>query len=141
MKTLIIDASVVAAAFFAEEHATIARKILSGAATLCAPDFITVEVASVIWKRHRRGEMESNEAMDLLADADGLPLMKTPASDLTDSALQLAMRTDRSIYDCLYLALAVRASGVMITADKRLVHAVAASPLKNHIAFLGDMSV
>ncbi len=139
MKTLIIDASVVAAAFFAEEHATAARKILSGTAKLFAPDFISVEIASVIWKRQRRGEIESTEAMDLLADADSLPLTKTPASDLTAFALQLAMRTDRSIYDCLYLALAVRTAGVMITADKRLVHALAASPLKIHISFLGDM--
>ena len=139
MKALIIDASVVAAALFAEEHATLARKILSGTAKLYAPDFITVEIATVIWKRYRRKEITTNEAMDLLTDADSLPVMKIPVSDLTASALQLAMRTDRSIYDCLYLALAVRTAGVMITVDQRLVHAVAASPLKSHIAFLGDM--
>ena len=138
MKTLITDASLIAAALFSEEHAAAARKILAGNANLHAPDFITVEIASVIWKRHRRGEIETQEAMDMLADVGLLPLIKTPDTDLTLSALQLAMRTDRSIYDCLYVALAVRAKGVLITADRRLVHALASSPLKSHIAWLGD---
>ena len=77
--------------------------------------------------------------MNLLTDADSFPVMKIPVSDLAGSALQLAMLTDRSIFDCLYMALAVRTAEVMITGYQRLVHAVAGSPLKSHFAFLGDM--
>src|SRR5579862_9826422 len=120
MSSFVIDASVVAAAIFGEEHALIAQRLLADAAELLAPDFITVEVANVIWKRHVRGEVDLTEAMDLFADVNRLPLSKTSATDLLRPALELALRLSRSVYDSLYLALAVQTSTIMITADRRL---------------------
>ena len=46
MKTCVIDASVVAAAFFQEEHAGAARTLLAGKHQLHAPDLIHAEVAN-----------------------------------------------------------------------------------------------
>ena len=36
------------------------------------------------------------------------------------------MATERSVYDCLYIALAIRYDAEMITADERLANSVAA---------------
>jgi len=138
MKTCVLDASVVAAAFFQEEHAGRARRLLAGGHVLQAPDLIYAELANVIWKRHSRGEIDHDEAGRLLADFRSLPLQITPCGDLVEAALALALRTGRSVYDCLYLALAVNTRSVLATADKRLVNALAGTPLARHIAWIGD---
>ena len=48
------------------------------------------------------------------------------------------MRTGRTVYDCLYLALAVQTKTAMVSADRRLVNALASGPLKEHVAWLGQ---
>ncbi len=136
MKACVIDASVVAAAFFQEPHATSAQEVLASDRPLHAPDLISAEFANVVWKRYRRGEITDEEAAQLMADFLRLPLQITPTGELADVALQLALRTGRTVYDCLYLALAIRTNSVLLTVDKRLVNALADGPLAKHVAAL-----
>ena len=138
MKTRVLDASVVAAAFFQEDHAERASRLLAGGGALHAPDLIYAELANVIWKRHNRGEIDPDEAGRLLADLRRLPLQITPCGDLVEAAMELALRTGRTVFDCLYLALAVRTKSIMVSADKRLVNALAGTPLAKHIAWIGN---
>ena len=138
MTACVVDASVAAAAFFQETHSDAARGLLSSGRALHAPDLIWAELANVIWKRYRLSEIDEAEASDLLADTLALPLRITPADELLEAALELAMRTGRTVYDCLYLALAVKTDTPMITANRRLVRALAAGPLKPHIVWIGD---
>lgn len=137
MKSMIIDASVVAAAFFPEKYSEAAREILLADAVLYAPDLIHAELASVVWKRYRRGEIDEEEAAGVLADMLDLPLEIIPSQELVPEALALAMQTDRTVYDCLYVALAVQKKTVMVSGDQRLVNSLAAGPLKNHVAWIG----
>lgn len=135
---IIVDASVIAAAFFQEEHAEAARALLVAGCKLHAPDLIYSEVANVIWKRHQRSEIDGDEAGQLLGDVMRLPLYITPSDRLVDAALCLAIATGRSVYDCLYLALAVKHKAFMVSADRRLVRSLAGSPLENHVAWIGE---
>jgi predicted nucleic acid-binding protein len=112
--------------------------VLTGGHALIAPDLNHAELANVIWKRHARGEIDEGEADRLLADVLALPLEITPCGDLIEAALELALRTGRSVYDCLYLALAVKTKTVLFSADKRLVNALAGTPLAKHVAWIGD---
>ena len=138
MKTCVLDASVVAVAFFQQDHADRAHRLLVGEHVLHAPDLIYAELANVIWKRHARGEIDPDEAVRLLADLRSLPLQITPCGDLVEAALELALRSGRSVYDCLYLALAVKTRSVLVSADKRLVNVLAGTPLAKHIAWIGS---
>ena len=138
MTTYVLDASTVAAAFFQEEHAGRAQGLLAGGHDLHAPDLIYAELANVIWKRHNRGQIDSDEAGDLLADIRGLPLRITSCGDLAEAALKLALRTGRSAYDCVYLALAVKERSVLATADKRLANTLADTPLAKHVLWIGN---
>jgi len=138
MKLCVIDASVAAAAFFPETYADAARALLGTNRELHAPDLIYAEVANVIWKRRRRGEIDEVEAAELLADFLGLPLRITPSEDILAPALELAIRTGRTVYDCLYLALAVMGKTVMVSTDKRFVNALAGGPLAKHVAWIGE---
>jgi len=49
-----------------------------------------------------------------------------PSRTLMTEALGIAFTYDRAVYDCLYVALAVRSKSQMITADERLANALAA---------------
>lgn len=137
MKTLVVDASVVAAAFFPEKHTETARTLLSSGGSFHAPDLIYAEIANVVWKRHRHGEIDDDEAAGLLTDMLDLPLEITPSEQLARVALELALQTGRTVYDCLYVALAVQKKAVMVSGDQRLVNALAGGPLKDHVVWLG----
>ena len=49
------------------------------------------------------------------------------------------MRSDRTVYDGLYVALAVKTDSVLVTVDKRLINALAGSPLEKYVEWLGDV--
>jgi predicted nucleic acid-binding protein len=137
MKPLVVDASVLAAAFFPEKRTEAAQKVLLSDRSLCAPDLIYAEVANVIWKRHRRGEVTDAEATELLSDMLNLPLEITASEQLVVSALALALRTNRTVYDCLYVVLAIQKESTMVSDDLRLVNALTTGPLKGRVAWLG----
>ncbi len=139
MKGFVVDASAVAAAFFQEPHAKAAESLLASGKKLHAPDLLAAELANVIWKRFGRNEIDAEEASQLLADFQSLPFVWTSSQDLIDTALELAIATGRTVYDCIYVALAVKTGCAMVTADKRLVNALANTPLGRHVTLLGDL--
>jgi len=139
MNRCILDASVIAAAFFKEQFQEHASTLLASDCSPMAPGIIISEVGNVIWKRFRRGEIDEEEADQLLVDFLRVPLQITPSEDLIESALPIAMRTDRTVYDSLYVALAVKTESVMITADKRLINALAGSSLEKYVQWLGNV--
>jgi len=138
MKAPVVDASVIAAAFFQEQFADAASALLASGQLLQAPDLVVAELANAIWKRRRRNEIDDAEAGELLDDFRILPLRITSSNELIESAFELALKTDRTVYDCLYLALAVETGSIMVSADKRLVNALAATPLEKHIVWIGE---
>jgi len=141
MNSYVVDAGIIAAAYFQEEHAVAAQAILSSAASLVAPDLIYAEVANVVWKRHGRGEIDAQEASALVADLIALPLEITPALSLVTSALELALRTGRTVYDSLYLALAINHKSILITTDRKLVRSLERTPLAKHVAWIGQTAL
>jgi predicted nucleic acid-binding protein len=48
-----------------------------------------------------------------------------PGEELLPDALEIAFAYDRSVYDSLYVALAIQFKTEMITADERLANALA----------------
>ena len=138
MRAAVIDASVVAAAFFPEMHSKAAQALLVSGRRLHAPDLLYSEVANVIWKRHCRGEIDRTDAVKLFSDIMELPLEIASSDQLVGPALELAMQTGRTVYDCLYVALAVEIKTVMISTDRRLVNSLTSGPLKDHVVWLGQ---
>lgn len=137
MKRATVDASLVGAAFFREPQALDARTILRSGAKLHAPDLIHAELGNVIWKRFARGEIVAGEARELVGDVLRLPLRISAAVGLLPDALELAMLTKCTVYDCLYVALAIRTDSVLLTCDRRLVNTLSRSPFARHVQALG----
>jgi predicted nucleic acid-binding protein len=139
MSVFVVDASVGIKWFVPESDAAAAQRLQNAAYQLHAPTFFDVEVANIVWKKVRRGELTRQEADAILAQLTQLPLTKHPEAPLIASAIDVADRTQRTVYDCLYLALAVRMQGRMVTADDRLVNSLTGTRWAGSIIRLADV--
>ncbi|MCC6492438.1 MAG: type II toxin-antitoxin system VapC family toxin [Pirellulales bacterium] len=133
MTTLVVDASVAAKWFFPEDYSAECRRLLAPQRNLLVPDLIWSEMGNIVWKRVRQGEVQPDEAARLIADFARMPLEVAPTQDLLPAAVELAIATDRTVYDCMYLALAIDRKCPVITADERFAHVLAATPWAKHV--------
>jgi predicted nucleic acid-binding protein len=101
----VVDASVIAAAFFLEELTEEARRFLLETPRLIAPDHLHAEIASVAAKKVWRGETSEELGAAACVALSGL-VATTPSAALAARAFELAARYRFSAYDGLYLALA-----------------------------------
>ncbi len=126
----VVDSSVVVKWFLKEpsrpEAVRLLRMYREQKIRLVAPALLMSEVCSVFCKRFRRGELTA----PAVGDAYRLLKLNAPVliadAESMDDAVRLALASGQAVYDCLYLALALRRRCEMITADTRF-HAVMAA--------------
>jgi predicted nucleic acid-binding protein len=94
---------------------------------LLAPDLLYAEIGSILWKKQSFQGFPEAHAHRILAQVQGYSISITPTAALLDDAYHLAISHSRTVYDSLYLALAAREGCRFVTADERLVNAVAAA--------------
>src|SRR6266516_4871280 len=119
MKKFVVDASVAVKWFVPEMHSAAAVRLIDPQIVVSAPDLIASEFANTLWKKVRRDEIQRDEAEEILTAFAALPLEIYPSSVFLASAFQLALTFDRTIYDSLYLALALARECPLITADRK----------------------
>lgn len=125
--TLVVDASVGLKWLVKEEHSGFAYAVLAGRDSLIAPPLFRVELASAVRKKIRLGELPAGTAQALVAEIADVPVFEMPTGALLLGAMSIALRFNRSIYDSLYVALALQERCALVTADRRLYDAVAPS--------------
>lgn len=133
----VVDASVAAKWFFPEADSDRALRLLSARCTLWAPDLVISVFGNLVWKRFRRGEVSEDEARAIIGDFLRFPLQIASGSSLATTALDLAMQTGRTVYDCLYLALAIRENGRLVTGNERFVNALSDGPFSRYVRGIG----
>lgn len=138
MKRVVVDASVAIKWFVPEIHSDAAARLLEPGLSLCAPDLILAELGNVVWKKKRRGELTPEKASEILMAFIRFDVDIQPSDRLVPAALMLASALDRTVYDTLYLTLAIARDGVLITADRRFHLAVTESGLGSYIGWIED---
>ena len=88
---------------------------------LLVPDLCWLEITSVLSRQISRALLTAEEAADLLAELQRLPLRTMASMDLCPSVLQLSQVQRISVYYATYLALALRYGAILLTADQQLV--------------------
>lgn len=122
--TLVVDASV-AAKWLVEEDGSEQAAALRGRA-MAAPSLIRAEVANLLATLARRGAIAARDAAESFALFQTAPLrIVEPDDALERAALDLALALAHPVYDCLYLALAIRLDATLVTADRRFARAAA----------------
>ena len=126
-ESFVLDCSVAAKWVFPEQGSEAALKFFERYAAreivLIAPDLLLAEFASLVTKRVRRKQLSSQQALE------GFQLMVRVAPRLYHMrprilpALELSIRRQLSLWDCVYLALALEHGCPVVTADQRLFRA------------------
>ena len=125
--TFVLDCSVAAKWILPEPGRAPALELFeryaSGQVLLIAPDILLAEFASLVAKRNRRKQISAGQAHDAFS------LMTKSAPKLFDTrprlsrALDLSLQYQLSLWDCVYLALALEHDCPVLTADLRLFRA------------------
>ena len=139
MTSFVVDASVAVKWVVAEIHFESARRLLERDYNLLVPDFFFAEVANVFWKRVRRGEDSADDANVAIKAIRSQPLQVCPSPGLMSRAFRMAIQTQRAVYDCVYLTLAVEYQCQMATADEKLFNALQQDPLAAHLCWIEDL--
>jgi predicted nucleic acid-binding protein len=134
---LVVDASVAIKWAVDEDQHALARALMRHD-ELVAPDFAMFEIANILWKKVRLGEVGREQASAALPGIRRVFARLVPASTLVDRALGLAIELKHPVYDCLYLAAAEAEAADVVTADKRFVAAVADTPYAARLLLLRD---
>ncbi|GBC93802.1 hypothetical protein HRbin15_02304 [bacterium HR15] len=137
MREIVVDASVVMKWIISEEHSSEARLLLTSDGSdhehnlfLIAPDVMLAEVAHGLRRLVSRGVVNPAQAESLFdfvlvhapVELFGIygDEQYDPQGSMVRDALQLANRYLCSLYDALYICLALKRSAGFVTADLKL---------------------
>ena len=124
----VVDASVGVKWVLREEHSETAQKLLHGNNRLIVPNLFYIEVGNVLWRRVGSGDITEEQGKRYLNRILAIPLDVIHDEDSIVDAYLIARETGRAVYDSLYLALSIRESVQVITADKRFYNALTSHP-------------
>jgi len=138
VKGCVLDASVVVKWFLDEDGSEAARALRSSEPTVSAPHLLFLEVANVLWKYARKGLLDVETGAEILLALEEAPIEWHEDVALFREAYGLATELGRTVYDSLYLALAVRRDLTLVTAVRKFYDAVHASRLAASIVWIED---
>jgi len=133
LNRLVLDASVAikwampsAREPLTNESVQLLKRYVDAEVEFIVPDVFWAEVGNVLWKGTRQRRWRQSEAEVVAADMRARDFATVSSLILMPEALRIAFAYDRSIYDSLYVALAIQSKAELITADERLANALAA---------------
>jgi predicted nucleic acid-binding protein len=129
----VLDASVAAKWFLPRAGETntaealqLLRDYSTGAVDLTVPDLFWPEFGNILWKAVRPGRISRRSAEEAILSLERQQISTAPTAKLLADAFAIAASFDRTVYDAVYVALAIASDAPLLTADERLVNALAA---------------
>jgi predicted nucleic acid-binding protein len=129
---IVVDASVAAKWFLpaagetlADEARGLLHRYASGQIRLIVPDVFWAEFANILWKAARQGRWTKDAADTAIAAMKDRNLPTVPSLALLEAAFTIAITFQRSVYDSLYVALAISSKAELLTADEKLARVLA----------------
>lgn len=138
---IVVDANVSLKWFVPEAGMSEAMSVLRSGRKLVAPAIIKEEVISGLIRRVRREELSAGEAREGVAE--WLQELRNETVHLIDDeqllveAAEIGFEIKHPLFDCLYLALALRLNVPLVTADESFFDR--ASTLSKNVFWLKDI--
>ena len=133
--TIVVDASVALKWVLPENGSDVALALRSQ--SLAAPSHWLIEAGNALWRYVQTNRIPVADAVLSLRELAGAPVISVAGEEILPQAFDIATRLQHPVYDCLYLALAVREDCHVVTADRRFLSACSKDKrLKAHIRLL-----
>jgi predicted nucleic acid-binding protein len=132
---LVVDASVALKWVLSQPGTEVALALRTE--ELVAPALWLAEASNALWRGVRLGELTLGEAAEFLDELIKAPVASLPIEPHLQAALALAVELQHPIYDCLYLALALRQDCHVVTADRRFAAIATRPQMKDRVRLLG----
>lgn len=133
---LVVDTSVAVKWLVRENGTESARAVLAIPDSLIAPNWLLVEAANTFWKNVKRSELLKVHAVRHIEDMPAFFETLHDATDLIAPALNLSFRLRHPVYDCLFIALAIREEARLVTADEGMAEAAERGALQGKVELL-----
>jgi predicted nucleic acid-binding protein len=124
----VLDASIAAKWFLSGHQETCGNEAVAvfeafarGEIRLLVPDLFWPEIGNVFWKAAKGGRMTTESAAEAVATLVAASLPTAPCFPVIQDAFQIAAAFGTTVYDAVYVALAVARNLSFLTADERLV--------------------
>jgi predicted nucleic acid-binding protein len=135
------DASVAAKWFRREKFTDHALGLLSPEISLHVPDLFLLEMDSIISKWTDYALIEPGEDKEFRDTLMVYPLTVHPLLSVRNDGYRIARITHASVYDCLYLALALRLNCKFVTADRKFHDKISPSEFSRNVTWIEDVPI
>ncbi len=127
---IVLDTSAAVELLLHRDYSYQIRELVSSSSKIITSDLYKAEITNVFWKYVKGGYITKQEASTYIGL--GLHLIDEfyDISDFTIDSLHEALRLEHSTYDMLYLTLAKRSGGALLTMDKKLALLAAAEKVE-----------
>lgn len=123
--TLVVDASAVAGWLLPDEEGPDLAALVAAHAEFAAPWLLWAELRNILIVTERRGRLPLGLADQMIEAVEGLGIVLDTAPS-NAGVLALSRRHGLTVYDALYLDLALRRGAVLATLDAKLAQAARA---------------
>jgi predicted nucleic acid-binding protein len=137
--SFVVDANVAIKWVLTEIYTDNASRLLSNGYTLFVPDFFFSEIGNILWKQVRFKLLTPEEAQWSYHQIVITPLQIYQSQLLVPLGLDIAIRTQQAVYDCVYLALAVQQKCQMVTADERFFNSLRSDSLASYLCWVENI--
>jgi predicted nucleic acid-binding protein len=127
---LTIDTSAALKLVLEEPGSDEVEALALGPAQLIAPDIIHAEMANGLWANALSKRIAPDKAIELNLSWQPMIDEIHSSAALADHALKLSIALRHAIYDCLFLALAIRESAPLVTADTKFLRLLEGTPYR-----------
>jgi len=133
VNTIVLDASVAAKWFLpasgetlVEEATALFGRYAKGELRFIVPDLFWPEIGNILWKAVRQNRCSKDSAEESISSLAARKLPTISSEQLLPEAFAIATSFNRTVYDSIYVALAITSKSELVTADERLANALAA---------------